>query len=172
MCTSKDTIQITPDTKVGVLVTNYPDLEAVLAELSPSFGALHTPQLRQAVARNMTLAQVAHADELSLGTSIARLREAAGLDSTAVADTAGERPDWARAGSAYRSLDSRQIIESGGHPLDQVMQGVAELAPGEVYELITPFVPAPLIDLVRKEGCETSCVTVGPGEFRTYFRHR
>jgi uncharacterized protein (DUF2249 family) len=172
MCTEKDTTQITPDTKVGVLVANYPDLETVLAELSPSFGALQTPQLRQAAARNMTLAQLARADKLSLGTVIARLRDAAGFDATDVADATGGRPDWADAGAADRTLDARQIIESGGHPLDRVLQGVAELAPGEVYELITPFVPTPLIDLIQKQGCEAHCVTVGPGEFRTYFRHR
>ncbi len=173
MCISRNTPHITPDTKVGVLVANCPELEAVLAGISPSYRALHTPQLRQAVARNMTLGQVAHADQLSLGTLLARLRDAAGLDVTAVADVPGDRPDWADAGAADRTLDARQIIESGGHPLDRVMQGVAELAPDEVYELITPFVPAPLIDLLRKQGCETHCVNVGPGESRTYFRrHR
>ena len=172
MCTSKDTIQITPDTKITVLVADYPDLETVLTEFCPSFGALRTPQLRQAVARNMTLAQLAHADRLSLGTLIARLRDAAGLDATAVAEATSDRPDWADAGPADRILDARQIIESGGPPLDRAMQGVAELAPGQVYELITPFVPAPLIDLVLKQGCEAHCVTIGPGEYRTYFRHR
>jgi len=170
MCTTKGTTQITPDTKIADLLAGYPALESKLAQLASSFGALENPQLRQSVARNTSLAQIAQVDGLSIGSLVAELRAAAGLDENAAAAPAPNRPDWADAGQADRSLDAGPIIEQGGHPLERVIQGVSELAPGEVYELITPFVPAPLIEMVKMKGFEAFSTMEGPGEFHTYFR--
>ncbi|MHC5035001.1 MAG: DUF2249 domain-containing protein [Planctomycetota bacterium] len=161
---------ITPDSKVGTILDEFPQLEAVIAELSPSFGALKTSALRQTVARATTLTQLAQADSLSIGIVVSRLRKAAGQEQSAVATSDQAQPDWATTDSAARALDARQIIEQGGHPLDRVMQGVAELGPGEVYELITPFVPTPLINLVRQQGFESHTMTAAADEYRTYFR--
>ncbi len=172
MCSPNGTSQITPDTKIGEMLASHPDLEPKLAELAPSYGALQSPQLRQSVARNTSLAQVAQADGLSIGSLVAELRTAAGLDADATDASDSNRPDWADTGQADRSLDACPIIEQGGHPLDRVMQGVSELAPGEVYELITPFVPAPLIEMIKMKGFEAFSTMEGPGECRTYFRSR
>lgn len=161
---------ITPDTNLADLFREYPDLEAVVADLSPSFGALESPALRQAVARSTTVAGLVRADGLSIGEVIARLREEAGQGALADDGSSAGAPPWANPDSAARSLDARQIIESGGHPLERVMQGVGELGSGEVYELITPFTPTPLIELVRARGLESHCMAVAPNEFRTYFR--
>ncbi len=170
MCSDDCAVIIAPDTKVAAVLNEFPQLEAVIAELSPSFGALKTAALRQTVARTTTLTQLAQADGLSISTVVSRLREAAGQEHSA-GDTADETgPDWANTDSAARTLDAREIIEQGEHPLERVMSGVAALGPGQVYELITPFVPSPLINLVRQQGFESHTMTVAPDECRTYFR--
>jgi Domain of unknown function (DUF1858) len=52
-------IIISPKTKVGELLDNYPDLESVLMEMSRAFEKLRNPVLRKTVARIATLQQVA-----------------------------------------------------------------------------------------------------------------
>lgn len=165
-------IQITPGTTIGDLLAAVPDLESVLARRSPSYGLLQGPALRRAVAAHTTIAQLAVADGLSIGELVAELRTAAGSDAAA-ADAAGPgRPAWADPGHADRSFDARPTIDRGGHPLDRVLHDVGELAPGEVLELITPFVPAPLIEIVRARGFEAHTSVETPGECCTYFRAR
>jgi hypothetical protein len=142
---------ITPDTKVGELLKHYPELEEVLVGLSPAFRALKNPVLRRTVAKVATLRQVAKVGNLALGTLVGRLREATGLPPLEVgaAVDVDPRPDWASPAAVVCSYDARPTIEHGGHPMERVMTELAELAPGQVYELLTPFVPAPLVDLAR-----------------------
>jgi hypothetical protein len=161
---------ITPDTKVAAVLGDFPQLETIVAELSPSFAALKTSALRQAVAKTTTLTQLAQADGISIGTLISRLREAAGQESSAALGRNQDRPTWASTDSAARSFDARTMIQQGGHPLERVMQGVGKLGSGDVYELVTPFAPSPLIELIRQRGFEAHCVTVAQDECRTYFR--
>lgn len=164
---------ITPDSKVGELLERWPALEQVLLDLSPHFQALKNPVLRRTVARIATLRQVATVSGVSLGTLVARLREGAGL---APADAPDEgaapaaRPAWAHARSVTRTHDAREAIEAGEHPMARVMADLAALADGEVYALVTPFVPAPLVDLARGKGFQSFSDAEGEALVTTYFR--
>ena len=82
----------------------------------------------------------------------------------------GPRPPWATASAVARSLDARQMIAAGEHPADQVMALLAELPRGEVLELVTPFIPEPLIARVRASGYLSHTVVEKAGLARTYFR--
>ena len=165
---------ITPVSLIGELLERWPELEAVLVELSPHFQALANPALRRTVAKVATLRQVSTVSGVPLGVLIERLRAGAGLSPIVVSDepigAASERPAWAAVGSAVRTLDARAAIESGEHPMPQAMADLARLGDGQVYQLVTPFVPAPLLDLARQEGFESFSVTEAPGLVRTFFR--
>jgi hypothetical protein len=164
---------ITPDLKVSELLRLYPELEDSLIALSPEFKRLKNPILRKTVARLATLRQVAKIGGVPLGTLIGTLRTAAGqADGPAVADEAAEgaRPAWAGPAAVTRSFDARALIEDGGHPLEQVMAGLAELQPGQVFELVTPFAPEPLKDVAARKGFPSYSATDGPSMVRTYFR--
>ena len=50
-------------------------------------------------------------------------------------------PKWFDPSKIVKSLDARPIIESGQHPMSQVLEELKTLKSGEIYELITPFVP-------------------------------
>lgn len=45
-----------------------------------------------------------------------------------------------------------------------------ELSGAQVYELLTPFVPAPLVDLVQRQGFRAHSVMESPELCRTWFR--
>src|SRR6266511_5737093 len=66
----------------------------------------------------------------------------------------------------------KAVIESGEHPMPRVMADLAALADGEVYALVTPFVPAPLVDLACGKGFLSFSATEGDAQVRTYFRRR
>jgi hypothetical protein len=61
-------------------------------------------------------------------------------------------PSWLSRVEIVSSMDARAAIAAGEHPLAQVLAAVAVLAPGQAHRLITPFVPAPLLDKVRAQG--------------------
>ncbi|KPJ90314.1 MAG: hypothetical protein AMS18_11310 [Gemmatimonas sp. SG8_17] len=162
-------IQITPEMTIADLLSNFPSLERALAELSSSYLALENPALRATVAKSTTLGQLCRADGLSIGILIGKLREAAGQDSLA-SDSGGDAPAWADQHAAAKSLDAREMIQQGRHPLKRVMAELDTLYPGEVYQLITPFFPGPMIDLVKERGFESYTVSRGPDLYHTYYR--
>ncbi len=170
-----DASLITPDAKLGTLLERWPGVEAALLEISPHFRALSNPVLRRTVARVATLRQVSKVSGVPLGTLIERLRAAAGLPPLAVTEEAdaagGERPAWAADAAVTRTHDARPAIEAGEHPMAQVMADLAALPDAAVYLLLTPFVPAPLVDLARGKGYLSHSVVEGEGLVRTYF-HR
>ena len=168
-------LPITPDTKVGPLLASYPQLEDVLIEISPTYRALKNPLLRRTVARVATLRQVARVGNVAIGALVNQLRAAVGQPVTDVVEasaTASARPDWAHDGQVTQRFDARDLIESGGHPLERVMRDLDRLGSGDVYLLITPFVPAPMIELVEQKGFVAFSNWFGPAVVHSYFRRR
>jgi hypothetical protein len=147
---------ITPDSKVGALLREFPQLEDILIQMSPAFGHLRNPILRKTVAKVATLRQVAKIGDVPLDQLVNTLRQAAGIDDewtdNGLAEGAADAPDWMQKTTVARSLDARPVIAGGGHPLEQVLKELKELPAGSIYLLITPFLPAPLLDLVKKQG--------------------
>jgi uncharacterized protein (DUF2249 family) len=147
---------ITPDSRVGLLLQKFPQLEDVLVRMSPAFGHLRNPILRKTVAKVATLRQVARIGDVSLETLINTLRRSAGFteewSEQGATDATEGAPNWMQNATVAKSLDARPVIASGGHPLEQVLRELKELPAGSIYLLITPFLPAPLLDLVKKQG--------------------
>jgi hypothetical protein len=167
---------ITPESRLGDLLARWPALEDVLLELSPHFQALKNPILRRTVAKVATLRQVSTVSGVPLGVLVSRLRAGAGLAPTEVADgesgaaAPAERPPWTDDRHVARTHDARPAIAAGEHPMPRVMADLGALAGGEVYALVTPFVPAPLVDLARGKGFESYSASGADGVVRTYFR--
>lgn len=76
----------------------------------------------------------------------------------------GERPAWVEQVQVVGTLDARQAIAAGEHPLAQVMAAVATLTAGQAYRLITPFVPAPLLEKAKAQGLQVWTHETAPGE--------
>lgn len=165
---------ITPQMKVGQLLEAYPELEDVLVAIAPEFARLRNPVLRKTVARVTSLQQAAQVGGVDLGELVTRLRAAAGAGEAYVADAADAadgaafagRPDWMDRVAVVSRDDARADIAAGEHPLPRVMGAVGALRPGQAHLLITPFVPAPLLDKARALGLQVWTEQAGPGEFR------
>ena len=65
-----------------------------------------------------------------------------------------ETPTWLDKTKIKITLDARPILASGEHPLQRVMEECAALQPGEIYEIITPFPPMPMIEKLTALGFE------------------
>jgi hypothetical protein len=171
--TDKPDLDITPETRVGALLDAYPALEDELFDLSPAFKKLKNPVLRKTVAKITTLRQASRVGNVSIGILINRLRAAAGQTEIVVEDEARSSrqtaPVWFSEEAIKRKLDGRPLIEAGEKPMERVLTFLQQLGPGEVLELITPFVPAPLIDLGKEKGFEVWHQQESPELVKTYF---
>ncbi len=167
---------ITPQTKVGELLKAYPQLEEVLIEVAPAFKKLRNPVLRRTVAKVTSLAQAARVGGVSVAELVQQLRNEVGQGKFAEAEmgvSAGEYPMeppyWYDESRIVETLDARPMIDSGEQPIGRVLRELDKLQDGQIYELITPFEPAPLIDKARARGMSVWVNTGKTVEFHTYF---
>lgn len=166
--------QITPETKVSSLLDQYPQLEELLIEMAPAFKKLRNPILRKTIARVATLRQVAQIGDISLATLINELRAKVGQAIDFEADDQvsdwSVPPLWFDPLKMVKSLDARPIIESGQQPINLVLKELKELKAEQIYELITPFVPAPLIEMAKNQGYQAwTKQPSSKDEVKTYF---
>lgn len=161
---------ITPDTKVGELLETYPGLENVLIDIAPVFSKLKNPVLRKTIAKVTSLKQAAVVGNVSLGEMVNRLRSAAGQDSL-VTEPGSEwqNEEKTEISATVKVYDARYDLEYGEHPAGKVFSEVSKLTEGETYLLITPFVPAPLIDKLKDKGYKAVSRKVSNNKFETYF---
>ena len=81
-----------------------------------------------------------------------------------------ELPAWLDKTNIKITLDAQPILASGEHPLQRVLEECATLQPGEIFEIITPFPPMPMIEKLTKIGFENFVEPVKNGLYNTYFR--
>ncbi|HEX2855349.1 MAG TPA: DUF2249 domain-containing protein [Opitutaceae bacterium] len=68
-----------------------------------------------------------------------------------------------------RTLDVRTMIAHGEEPFARIMQAVAALGAAEDLVLITPFLPAPLIEKLHSEGFRARPERRADGSWQTHF---
>ncbi len=161
---------IDKDTTLGTLLSEYPAVESALRDLASSLSALDNPLTRKFLLESVTLGNLADGEGVPLETVIGRVRHAAGLAPEALGGGAGDRPEWARDGNAAVTLDAREMLARGEHPLSAVLQGTSDLPPGGVFLLVAPFLPSPLIERVTARGFEAFSVEEEPGCVKNFFR--
>ena len=54
----------------------------------------------------------------------------------------------------FRRFDARACLERGEEPFQEIRRSVAHLGVNEGLTVIAPFLPSPLIELLRSEGFE------------------
>jgi hypothetical protein len=150
-------ITISPKTKVGELLEAYPELESVLMSMSPSFEKLKNPLLRKTIARVATLQQVSVVGGVKIEEMIRRLRQEAGQDFSESESVhhdgrPEEKPAWLDISAIKYRLDATSGINSGESPMKEIMHQASQLNAGEILELQTPFIPAPIIDMLKSKG--------------------
>ena len=165
---------ILPSTKVGTLLDLYPELEDMLIGLAPPFKKLKNPILRKSVAKVASLEQVAAVGGVSVHELVNKLRAAVGQEALAMEEQVtgrdsyfSKRPHWFDSIKIVASIDERGG-DPGKMPIVTVLQETARLKPAEILELVTTFLPAPGIDIMKKKGFLVWSVQEEPELIRTY----
>jgi len=78
-------------------------------------------------------------------------------------------PEWLNKDNIKISLDARPLLAQGIHPLERVQEECASLKQGEIFEIITPFPPAPMIEKMAAAGFATHSETGEDGMVHTCF---
>ena len=148
-------IIIAPKTKVAELIDAYPQLEQVLIDYVPAFEKLKNPVLRKTVARITTLQQAAAIGGVNVEDLINHLRKEVGQDrfsGAAESSYTTVQPDWYSESRVVAELDAKDMLAAGEQPVNQVIADLNALPPGDIYKLIAPFMPAPLVDKASSLG--------------------
>jgi len=140
---------ITPKTKVSVLLDQYPGLEDTLIQYAPAFKKLKNPVLRNTIAKFTTLQQASAIAGVKVEELVNVLRKEAGQESMEINEGYRynhKKPGWFDQNRIECRLDAREMLEEGEQPVNRVLAELQGLKAGEIHELKTPFLPAPLID--------------------------
>ena len=164
---------ITPDTKVAELLDNYPELEDVLIGLAPPFKKLKNPLLRRSVAKVTSLRQAAAVGKISVHETVDKLRAIVGqqqISGEPIRDGdsyfSGE-PEWFDRSQVVATIVEAELSPDV-MPLNPLIRRAAKLREGEIIELVTTYLPAPGIDIMKGKGF--SVWSVDEGELiKTYF---
>jgi hypothetical protein len=165
--------EITSETKVARLLDSYPELEPALMEMAPEFKKLKNPVLRKTIARVTSLRQAATVAGLSAHDLVNRLRVMAGmppmeLPDNLEAELMGELPPWLVGKPVAATYDASEEIRSGKMPLSNILQQLESLSSQEVLLLITPLLPAPLLEKVREKDYRTWTEKMGTQIYHSY----
>jgi hypothetical protein len=140
---------ISPKTKVLQLIETYPELEDVLIEYAPAFKKLKNPVLRKTVAKIATLQQAAAVGSVNVEDLINRLRKEVGQDLYSGDSSTSYitiKPEWFSEDRVAIEFDAKELLDAGEQPVHQVMADLKKLESNQIYKLIAPFLPAPIID--------------------------
>lgn len=166
-------IQITPEIKISELLDNFPEIEEKLIEVAPPFKKLRNPVLRKTIAKVTTLRQASKVAEISLAELINNLRAQAGQNQIVVNDEQNKSiksPKWVIDNKIVITYDARIDLENGSHPVAKVTKEIFTLKESELYLLITPFYPGPLVDIVKEKGFDTFTSTESESEVHTFIK--
>jgi hypothetical protein len=164
---------ILPSTKVAALLDRYPELEEVLIGLAPPFKKLKNPFLRKGVAKVASLGQAAAVGGIPVDELVNKLRAAVGQEPITSENSArtgsyfSSQPEWFDATKIVASIDET-LIDRDKMPIVTVLQRAATLEPGEMIELVTTFLPAPGIEIMKRKGLLVWSVQQAPELIRTY----
>jgi hypothetical protein len=163
---------IAPKTKIAELIDAYPQLEQVLIGYVPAFEKLRNPILRKTVARVTTLQQAAVIGGVKVEDLINQLRKEVGQDrfsGKAAAAYTTEQPGWFSEVRVVAELDARGMLAAGEQPVNQAIAELQALDRGEIYRLLAPFMPAPLVDKASSLGISHWVTQNDEQEFVIYF---
>jgi len=142
---------ITPKTKIFDLLEAYPQLEKILIETAPQFEKLKNPLLRRTITKITSLGQAAIIGGIRVEELVNKLR-AEVMQTSLEAGEADQitynytRPAWINEAAIANTIDIRDMLHAGEQPVHEVLSAIRKLGSDEILKVITPFIPAPLLD--------------------------
>jgi len=166
-------MEITPSVTVHELLETYPELEDVLIGIAAPFKKLKNPFLRKTVAKVATIRHIASVGGVQLDKLIAQLREAVSQsESTESYDDQNyfsEQPDWFSPEKIVLSIDEDKLDNEDKMTLVVILKEAKDVKQGEIIELVTSFLPAPGIDILKSKGYSVWTRKVSDDVIKSYF---
>ena len=166
-------VEINPSTTVYELLNEYPELEDKLIEMAPPFKKLKNPLLRKSVAKVATLKHISAVGDIPLADLINKIRKEVGqLESTEDYEDEiyfSNQPDW-----FSEEIIKISLVEGESHDINEmtvvaVLREVKNVKQGEMIELVTTFLPAPGIDIMKSKGYSVWTTKGEVNTIKTYF---
>jgi hypothetical protein len=173
---SKSETGIDASMKVGELLEQYPELEDLLISMAAPFKKLRNPVLRRSVAQVASLGQAAAVAGIRATDLVNLLRTAVGqapVQSTEAPDRTSyfqPEPDWFDEELIEASIDERKDTNPNLMPLVGLFDTATHLPTGRIVELITTFLPAPGIDIMKQRGFKVWSIEEETDLIRSYFQ--
>jgi len=149
---------ITPDSTLGEIAEIFPGLFGFLQKLSGKFSDFESEFARERVAAVITLRQAAVIGGINLSEVLSFLRTKTGqesmLNESVIQDGNSETPSWLLKENIKVVYDAGPDLQAGIHPVAKVTSDMESLQSGDIYQLITSFIPSPLIDMMKNKGYE------------------
>ncbi len=170
---SQNSLDITPSVTVHALLEAYPELEEVLISIASPFKKLRNPILRKSIAKVATLKHISSVGGVPLNELICKLREAVGqpvsVDSYGDQDYFSQQPDWFSPDKISLSVDEAKIEDKDKMTLVIILNEAKNVKKGEIIELITSFLPAPGIDILKSKGYSVWTYKENDDLIKSYF---
>jgi len=144
-----------------------------LIGIAPPFKKLKNPFLRKSVAKVATMKHISSVGGVPLNDLIRKLRKAVGqsesMDSYSDEDYFGEQPDWFSPDKISLSVDEGKLEDKDKMTLVAIVKGAKNVKRGEIIELVTTFLPAPGIDVLKSKGYSVWTRKEGNDLVKSYF---
>jgi hypothetical protein len=167
------TVDITPSVTVHNLLEAYPELEDVLIGIAPPFKKLKNPILRRSVAKVATIKHISSVGNVPLTALINTLRKSVGQEEISESydeeDYYQPQPEWFSAENISVSIDEGALDSENKMTLARVLKEAKNIEKGSIIELVTTFLPAPGIDILRSKGYSVWTVKEPDGINKSYF---
>ena len=155
------------------MLETYPELEDVLIGIAAPFKKLKNPILRRSVAKVATIKHISSVGKVPLNELINRLRKAVGQ--TEILEQYDEenyfqpKPEWFSDDKISVSINESKLENKDRMTLTVIMKEAKNVKSGEIIELITTFLPAPGIDIMKSKGYSVWSVKSDDDIIRSYF---
>jgi len=165
---------ILPTTKVATFLQLHPELEDELIAFAPPFKKLKNPLLRNSIGKVATLRQAAGVARVPVRELVDHLRVLVGQpplegETEPDEDYLVAEPAWFAAHDVVDTLDEREEDpEQTQMAIVPLTARARALEPGEMVELLTTFIPAPGIGVLRRNGHRTWCREDPDGTVHTF----
>ncbi|MEE9553869.1 MAG: DUF1858 domain-containing protein [candidate division Zixibacteria bacterium] len=170
---TKKNIEITPYITVSKLLETYPELEDVLIGIAPPFKKLKNPILRRSVAKVATIKHISSVGNVPLNELINTLRRAVGQpeikESYDEENYFQPEPDWFSVEKISVSINEDKLGSTDKMTLAVILKKAKTIKKDEIIELVTTFLPAPGIDIMKSKGYFVWSIKVDNGIIKSYF---
>lgn len=169
----KPPLEISPETNIGDLLKTYPQLEDELIKMAPPFKKLKNPFLRRGIGTVASLKHVSSVGNISINQLINQINEAIGNPTSETSYTVDDyytsQPSWFSKEKVVVTIVEEELEDKNNMTLVEVNKRARDVKEGEILELVTTFLPAVGIDVMRKKGYKSWSVEAESGLTKTYF---